>query len=258
MPELKHNFIKGRMNLDLDERLVSDGEYRKAMNIEVSTSEGSSVGTVQSVLGNGMPSTIVAPAGGHVVGSIADTKTDKIYYLVQTLDKDLIVEHSAGSDVPVLVDVYNVRHIVTQDTVNAITSFADTSIIVANNVETKNIRKNMFLEATMSVTFLGNPLLITLSEEEGTIVNTATGVLVNNFGPVFVKGVQGVPPINATTREIFLQTQSGEPFPAGLIASQVGNEITFKSKRILNFTENNFITGINIIDDIMIWTDNIL
>lgn len=257
MPELKHNFIKGRMNLDLDERLVSDGEYRKAMNIEVSTSEGSSVGTVQSVLGNGMPSTIVAPAGGHVVGSIADTKTDKIYYLVQTLDKDLIVEHSAGSDVPVLVDVYNVKHIVTQDTVNAITSFADTSIIVANNVETKNIRKNMFLEATMSVTFLGNPLLITLSEEEGTIVNTATGVLVNNFGPVFVKGVQGVPPINATTREIFLQTQSGEPFPAGLIASQVGNEITFKSKRILNFTENNFITGINIIDDMMFWTDNI-
>mgnify|MGYP003664357100 FL=1 len=41
MPELKHNFIKGRMNLDMDERLVPDGEYRHAMNVQVSTSDGS-------------------------------------------------------------------------------------------------------------------------------------------------------------------------------------------------------------------------
>ena len=31
--ELKHNFIKGRMNKDLDERLVPDGEYRDALNV---------------------------------------------------------------------------------------------------------------------------------------------------------------------------------------------------------------------------------
>ena len=52
MAELKRNFLKGRMNKDLDERLVSNGEYRDALNIEVSTSEGSEVGTVQNIKGN--------------------------------------------------------------------------------------------------------------------------------------------------------------------------------------------------------------
>ena len=35
MPDLKHNFSRGRMNKDLDERLVPDGEYRDAENIEI-------------------------------------------------------------------------------------------------------------------------------------------------------------------------------------------------------------------------------
>ena len=43
MAEIKNNFLKGKMNKDLDERLVSKGEYRDAMNVEVSTSEGSDV-----------------------------------------------------------------------------------------------------------------------------------------------------------------------------------------------------------------------
>ena len=52
MPEIKNQFTKGKMNKDLDERLVPKGEYRDAMNIQVSTSEDSEVGTVQNLLGN--------------------------------------------------------------------------------------------------------------------------------------------------------------------------------------------------------------
>ena len=40
MPEIKHHFRSGKMNKDLDERLVPNGEYRDAQNIEISTSEG--------------------------------------------------------------------------------------------------------------------------------------------------------------------------------------------------------------------------
>ena len=40
MPELKRNFLKGRMNKDLDERIIPNGEYRHALNVEVGTSEG--------------------------------------------------------------------------------------------------------------------------------------------------------------------------------------------------------------------------
>ena len=52
MPEMKRNFTKGKMNKDLDERLVPLGEYRDAMNIQVSTSEGSDVGAIENILGN--------------------------------------------------------------------------------------------------------------------------------------------------------------------------------------------------------------
>ena len=52
MPELQHHFRLGKMNKDLDERLVPNGEYRDAQNIEIVTSEGSDVGSVQNVIGN--------------------------------------------------------------------------------------------------------------------------------------------------------------------------------------------------------------
>ena len=52
MPEMKNSFQKGRMNKDLDERIVPVGEYRDALNVEVSTSEDSNVGTLQTIKGN--------------------------------------------------------------------------------------------------------------------------------------------------------------------------------------------------------------
>ena len=52
MPEFKRTFTGGRMEKDLDERMVSNGLYREALNIEVSTSDGADVGAAENVLGN--------------------------------------------------------------------------------------------------------------------------------------------------------------------------------------------------------------
>ena len=59
MPEIKRNFLQGKMNKDLDERLIPNGQYRDALNVEVSTSEGSDVGTVKNILGNKRVETLV-------------------------------------------------------------------------------------------------------------------------------------------------------------------------------------------------------
>jgi len=89
MPEIKNNFLKGRMNKDLDERLIPNGEYRDAMNIQISTSEGDDVGTVQSIKGNVKKyktkdgDTDVIPDNCKCVGVIADEKTNKLYYFVK-------------------------------------------------------------------------------------------------------------------------------------------------------------------------------
>ena len=121
MPEIKNTFLKGRMNKDLDERLIPNGEYKDALNIEVSTSEGSEVGTVQTILGNTRVDSIV-PAGigesFRCVGSISDEKTNKLYWFVKSdptstqaiVEYDLengaenlvFVDRKANTDQPVL------------------------------------------------------------------------------------------------------------------------------------------------------------
>ena len=83
MPELKRRFTAGKMNQDLDERLIPSGQYKDALNIEVATSEDSNVGTAQTLLGN----TIKSPATAlniysTCVGAIGDGAKDKVYYFV--------------------------------------------------------------------------------------------------------------------------------------------------------------------------------
>ena len=94
MPEFKHQFTSGKMNKDLDERLVPGGEYRHAMNVQVSTSDGSDVGTVQNILPNiqgctdqvGVKSVPPAiPYTATTVGSISDEKNDSFYWFISGL-----------------------------------------------------------------------------------------------------------------------------------------------------------------------------
>ena len=52
MAKIVNNFIKGRMNKDLDDRLIPNGEYRNAVNTQVSKSEGQNVGALENSIGN--------------------------------------------------------------------------------------------------------------------------------------------------------------------------------------------------------------
>jgi hypothetical protein len=52
MAEVKNAFIKSKMNKDLDARLLPNGEYRNAINAQISRSEGADVGALENVLGN--------------------------------------------------------------------------------------------------------------------------------------------------------------------------------------------------------------
>ena len=121
MPEIKNNFLKGRMNKDLDERLIPNGEYRDAMNIQISTSEGSDVGTVQNILGNMLhnqhPSGVdVIPADSKCIGAVADEKNNKLYWFIKKEFNPLqdnfeaIVEFTPGNESipptvePVIID----------------------------------------------------------------------------------------------------------------------------------------------------------
>ena len=105
MPEIQNNFSQGKMNQDLDERLVPKGQYRNALNIQVSTSEGSDVGTVQNILGNARIESVI---GGNwiCVGAISDEKNDRFIWFVKNPNRNAIFEYNASTSTttPVIID----------------------------------------------------------------------------------------------------------------------------------------------------------
>ena len=85
MAESKNNFLKSKMNKDMDNRLVPAGEYRDAVNLNTSRSEGSNVGTVENILGNKLPY-ITKLYGGNTnvitIGTLPDEKNNRIFWFV--------------------------------------------------------------------------------------------------------------------------------------------------------------------------------
>ena len=73
MAEIKNNFIRSKMNKDLDARLIPNGEYRNAINAQISRSEGEGVGTLENILGNELIATIEASLPNLVcIGNFVD------------------------------------------------------------------------------------------------------------------------------------------------------------------------------------------
>ena len=119
MPEIKNAFIKGKMNKDLDERLVPNGEYRDALNIDVDYSEGSDVGALKNILGNTQKDSIYL-SSATCIGKVKDTENDKIYWFITSSAKDIIAEYDIASSTAaaVLVDTGSVLNF---NTANLIT-----------------------------------------------------------------------------------------------------------------------------------------
>jgi hypothetical protein len=90
MAEIKRTFTAAKMNKDLDERLVPNGQYRDAMNIQIRTTDGDAAGTVQNIQGNTpfmyANRSTFGTNKSKVIGSIADEKNNKAYFLVAAPD----------------------------------------------------------------------------------------------------------------------------------------------------------------------------
>jgi hypothetical protein len=79
MPEVRNLFTGSKMNKDLDERLLPQGEYRDGQNISVSKSEGPDEGVVENILGNSQYSNFGFAANTEIIGYHVDTNKDRIY-----------------------------------------------------------------------------------------------------------------------------------------------------------------------------------
>ena len=81
MPEIKNTFLAGKMNKSLDDRIIPQGEYRDALNVQITKAEGPDVGVIHNIEGND----IVASLGltnHYVIGSFFDEKNNVVYWFV--------------------------------------------------------------------------------------------------------------------------------------------------------------------------------
>jgi len=259
MPELKRTFSKAKMNKDMDERLVPKGEYRDALNIEIATSEGSDVGTAQSLLGNTLQNTMNSNNGVYFsaddvtstatcVGSIAAPDRDAVYYFVSngdlnnstgypTIRKDFIIEYNTVSqDLKyVFVDIFEVN---TSPNANVNgSSVVAVELGAGNTTNITGIREGMYVTGTFtnasgsSQTILGQ-----------TVANGATYTVTKNDN-VRVTGQSYTGNRTYTLSETLYLADA--------------DTITFEADRVLEFNRNVVITGINILDDFIFWTDNV-
>lgn len=106
------------MNKDLDERLIPNGEYRDALNLDLANSEGSNVGALQNIKGNvelrrkegdpfGWQANYIEDLQNPIcIGSIRDDKKETIYWFIAADNASAIAEYDqkTGYIKPVLVD----------------------------------------------------------------------------------------------------------------------------------------------------------
>ena len=159
MPEIKNVFNQGKMNKDLDERLVPKGEYRHALNIQVSSSEGSDVGTVQNILGNSKISSFIG-LNPVCVGAIADEKTNALYWFVKTQYYDTILEYKNKELRFVLVDIKKNVLKFTDNIITGINIIDNLLFFTDNYNEPKKINIDLCKEGTDPVGYKHTKLVV--------------------------------------------------------------------------------------------------
>tara|TARA_B110000211_G_scaffold100455_1_gene116912 strand:- start:15452 stop:22636 length:7185 start_codon:yes stop_codon:yes gene_type:complete len=235
-------FRLGKMNKDMDERVVPSGEYRDALNLQVQTSDGSNMGSAQTLMGNVLMSQDLVPPGSTCVGSIADNKNDKIYYLVAGPEplgqdwetssawKDYIIEYDIKTETfkYVFVDIYR-----TNFEVKSILSIT-TNPQVSGIIELYSVTGNPF-------THIRQDMLVDAFDASGL-----------NYIAQHVKGATTALPGVIDDKVRLFSTRTD--FVTTAITA--GTWLNFSAKRVLDFHKDRYITGINIVDGMLFWTDN--
>jgi len=247
MPEFKRAFTGGKMEKDLDERMVPNGLYREALNIEVATSEGSDVGAAQNILGNikiteainGPRFAYESAEGGSIfkyahgnrhIALIADPETDMLYRFVNTeaaitgVWMDRIIEYDTTKtltdswdikEAPVLIDIYKVR-----------TECVEWAPDECDQPTLKVYKNYAQLRPYMAV-----------------VINTIQS-------DIYIQKITYGSDANGDFAIITLNHFPGDEDP------DCGEPWFFVADRVLNFHPDRKITGINIIDGMIFWTDN--
>ena len=240
------------------------------MNIQVSTSEGSDVGTVQNILGNSLlAGQDFISENAVCVGSIADEKNDKLYYFIVN-NEELIVNGGfdggfSGWWLSTGWELENGKiegdSVVANDKINQSNLPIDKFILdreyevsftvsgyVAGNINVKLRNENgkgfnipNFVPENKTYTFTGK---VGTHNTTNTTFYSRFFIQAGNID--FTGNIDNISikPKDSAIIEYDSTTNTITP----VLVDTVGD--------VLKFNPDNIITGINIIDDLLLWTDN--
>ena len=277
MAEIKRTFQAGKMNKDLDERIVPQGEYRDALNIEIRTSDNSDVGAVQNLYANierkgnyaVNPTTSWWDDRSSFVGSIADNKTNSAYFFVASpglhripnkpsrntssyiskvtstkVYKDMILKYSNVDKKirPVVVDIFGVefpKASFSNDAGHATTSYD--YITLVDDTAFNYVRVGM----TLNILGASGAKIILNPEPYH-----------NNSSESNIQNIKIIKTDYSSKRIYFDKTV------VGLLSDAVVYRL--EAEPVLNFSKltdsgegvDKIVTGINIIDNLLFWTDD--
>lgn len=180
MPKIQNLFTSGKMNKDLDERLIPSTQYRDALNIQVSNSEGSDVGAIENILGNeahinsgyntdtkayttynagsaSLDSFGILKTGtgaAKTIGVIRYDKTECVYWFVTSDGLDAIIEYNQSNDVvsPIIVDKNNVLNFSKTKLITGVNIIDGLLFFTDDNSEPKCVNIKRFREASAAST----------------------------------------------------------------------------------------------------------
>ena len=275
------------MNKDIDERMTPKGEYVDALNVEVRTSEGSNVGTVQTLKGNtaitGIDTVYDHFTQATCVGTIANDRTNKIYWLVGDLGANKNAsatqvdfqtqsgDDGDGSKKDITHQVYS-DYIMEYDEQTSEVNFIAVEHYKVETVISNNSHSG---GGHLHISDLDTPQSTYFN---GTTVSAGSGTKekVHGLQPgmdVFVNGMKtSITKIEHDSAgtwngwRIFTKHTSSDGGFTNLANVAAGDKVTFvlpPEKRALGFSNfidqkpSKIITGINIIDDLLFWTDGL-
>jgi len=167
MAELIHTFTSGKMNKDLDERLVPNGEYRDALNLELASSDTSQVGTFQNIKGNlelayktynpvtgvrtSWSSAYISNLTNAIcIGSVVDRNTDNIYWFISSDEVSAIAYYNDVTKVvaPLIVDANSILNFSKDYLITGVNILEGILIWTDNQTEPKSITVKDWIGST--------------------------------------------------------------------------------------------------------------
>jgi len=230
MPEIKNTFLASKMNKDLDDRLIPNGEYRDAQNISVGKSEDDDIGSLESILGN----------------ACVTNFTDSYRTSYVTQNQNLIPE---TGDYKIILDG-----------VGPVIRVGDDIYLWDNSGEkgTKYLSKVAWFETTSGITtvYVSEPLPYGLPVNQRIIFARPIRVCgyysdeARSRMYVFLTDYTGTEPLQPSGHIncIYTYTPGADTF----------NALVFDGgpNLFLNFSTASPITGISLIEDLLFFTDN--